>query len=318
MQIRNRFQTLSAIVLLGLAAGGCSIQEDITRLDLRLAAIEGTQVRTEQRLSVVDHRLTQTDQRWETQDQQLRAQYAETRAEMNGLKTDLARLRGRIEEAEYALGKRLSEVDRTGDQRRGHVERLDAELARSLQRLSAVETYLNLEVPEAALPDVAAPTEAVGPSSAAGASNAPAQPSGMASAIAPAGVTTPAPEPDPEQLYAAAKRDFDRGAFEAARSGFQRLLQRHPKSGNADNAQFWLGEIYYREQWYEKAILEYQKVIENYPKGNKVEASRLKQGLAFFKLGDKANARLILKELIRKYPKSNEAQIARQKVKEMD
>ena len=319
MQIRPHFKTLSAIVLLGLAAGGCSIQEDITRLDLRLAAVEGTQIRTEQRLSVVDHRLTQADERWDAQEQQLRAQYAEARAEMNGLKTDLARLRGRLEEAEYALGKRLSEVDRTGDQRRGHVERLEAELARGLQRLGAVETYLNLDVPEAALPGAAAPTEAGGPSPADGASNAPAQPPGMPPAAAPAGTPTPpAPEPDPEQLYAAAKRDFDRGAFETARSGFQRLLQRYPKSGSADNAQFWLGEIYYREQWYEKAILEYQKVIENYPKGNKVEASLLKQGLAFFKLGDKANARLILKELIRKHPKSNEAQIARQKVKEMD
>ena len=86
----------------------------------------------------------------------------------------------------------------------------------------------------------------------------------------------------------------------------------------AGNAQFWLGETYYREQWYEKAILEYQKVIENYPDGNKIEASLLKQGLAFFNLGDKANARLILQELIRKHPKSNEAQIARQKVKETD
>jgi TolA-binding protein len=58
-------------------------------------------------------------------------------------------------------------------------------------------------------------------------------------------------------------------------------LKRFPKSDNADNAQFWIGEIYYRQKWYETAILEYQKVIENYPKGNKVQASLLKQGFAF-------------------------------------
>jgi tol-pal system protein YbgF len=94
-------------------------------------------------------------------------------------------------------------------------------------------------------------------------------------------------------------------------------LKRYPKSDNADNAQFWIGEIYYRQKWYETAILEYQKVIENYPKGNKVQASLLKQGFAFFNLEDTANARLILMELVRKYPKSNEAVIAREKLKAM-
>ena len=112
-----------------------------------------------------------------------------------------------------------------------------------------------------------------------------------------------------------AKQAFDQGDFETAREGFQELIKQHPKSKNADNAQFWIGEIYYREKWYEKAIIEYQKVIEKHPKGNKVPASLLKQGFAFYNLGDKANARLILTELIKKYPKSNESNIARQKLK---
>ena len=96
------------------------------------------------------------------------------------------------------------------------------------------------------------------------------------------------------------------------------LIQRFPKSERADNSQFWIGEIYYREKWYEKAILEYQKVIEKYPKGNKVPASLLKQGFAFSNLGDKSNSRLILEELIKKYPNSNEAKIAKDKVKELN
>jgi tol-pal system protein YbgF len=116
-------------------------------------------------------------------------------------------------------------------------------------------------------------------------------------------VSMPEPTPKPD--------------FGSARQKFQGFLEKYPKSGNADNAQFWIGETYYREKWYEKAILEYQKVIENYPKGNKVQASLLKQGLAFFNLGDKSNSRLILSELVSKYPKSNEAKIAKQKLKEI-
>jgi tol-pal system protein YbgF len=118
-----------------------------------------------------------------------------------------------------------------------------------------------------------------------------------------------------DDLYRSAKQAYDKGDLNNAREEFQKLLKEFPESENADNAQFWIGEIYYREKWYEKAILEYQKVIEKYPKGNKVTASLLKQGFAFFNLGDTSNARLILSELIKKYPKSNEAKIAERKLK---
>ncbi|MBU0768749.1 MAG: tol-pal system protein YbgF, partial [Proteobacteria bacterium] len=115
------------------------------------------------------------------------------------------------------------------------------------------------------------------------------------------------PEIEPENLYRSVKKLYDQGDLKTAREGFQKLLKEFPKSKNADNAQFWIGESYYREKWYEKAILEYQKVIEKYPKGDKVTASLLKQGFAFFNLEDKSNAHLVLSELIEKYPESNEA-----------
>lgn len=116
------------------------------------------------------------------------------------------------------------------------------------------------------------------------------------------------------EIYTTAKQNFDGGDFEAARKGFKELINKYPKSQRADNAQFWIGETYYREKWYEKAILEYQTVIEKYPDGNKVPSSLLKQGFSFFCIEDNANSRLILKALIKKYPKSNEAKIAVKKL----
>lgn len=118
-----------------------------------------------------------------------------------------------------------------------------------------------------------------------------------------------------DEVYASAKQAFDRGNLEVAREGFQKIIKQYPKSEHADNAQFWIGETYYREKWYEKAILEYQKVIEKYPKSKKVSACLLKQGFAFLDLGEKENGRLFLNELIAKHPKSNEANTARQKLK---
>ncbi|MBU2521697.1 MAG: tol-pal system protein YbgF [Proteobacteria bacterium] len=119
------------------------------------------------------------------------------------------------------------------------------------------------------------------------------------------------------ELYTVSKQAFDAGDFETARKGFKDLINKFPDSAHADNSQFWIGEIYYSEKWYEKAIVEYQKVIEKYPKGNKVPASLLKQGFAFLNLGDKANARLILQELVKKYSEATEAKIATKKLKEL-
>lgn len=119
----------------------------------------------------------------------------------------------------------------------------------------------------------------------------------------------------PEALYATAKQSFEKGEYEKARELFRSFLKKYPKSEKADSAQFWLGEIYYHEKWYEKAILEYQKVIEGSPQGKTTPSALLKQGLAFLNLGDNANAGLILKELIRKFPDSNEANVAKNKLK---
>ncbi len=119
-----------------------------------------------------------------------------------------------------------------------------------------------------------------------------------------------------EKTYSLAKQAFDTGNFTKARALFDNFINKFPESDKVDNAQFWISDCYYREQWYEKAILEYQTVIEKYPRGNKVAAAYLKQGFSFYKLGDMGNARIILNNLIKKHPKSNEAAIAKKKLRE--
>jgi len=120
-----------------------------------------------------------------------------------------------------------------------------------------------------------------------------------------------------EELYRLAKDAYDQKNFDASRQYFEKFLEKYPKSNIADNARFWIGEVYYSEGWYQKAILEYQEVIEKYPKGNKVPASYLKQGISFFKLGENANAKLVLNELIKRFPESTEADTARQQIKQI-
>jgi len=125
------------------------------------------------------------------------------------------------------------------------------------------------------------------------------------------------PKTDKEALYAAAYELYKEGKYERARAEFQSFLKAFPHTEYSANAQFWIGECYYFEKNYEKAILEYEKVVKNHPEGNKVPQSLLKQGLSFLQLGDKASARLILQNVIKDYPNTSQARVARAKLLEI-
>lgn len=116
---------------------------------------------------------------------------------------------------------------------------------------------------------------------------------------------------DRESAYAAAYEAFKDGKYEKARGDFQNFLKQYPDTEYSDNAQFWIGECYYFDKKYEKAILEYDKVAKNYPAGDRVPYALLKQGLSFLHLGDKTSARLILQQVIKEFPNTNQARIAR-------
>jgi tol-pal system protein YbgF len=119
---------------------------------------------------------------------------------------------------------------------------------------------------------------------------------------------------DREKIYSEAYRIFKDGKYDSARRKFQEFLKSFPNAEYSDNAQFWIGECYYFERNYEKAILEYEKVVQNYPKGNKVPNALLKQALSFLKLDDKSSSMLLLQRVIKEYPNTNAARIARSKL----
>jgi tol-pal system protein YbgF len=272
------FALLAIVVMTG---GGCALQEDLVTVNSRVtkqsqkAEADRTALRAE---------LARYHEEQIKSEEACRSKYADLHALMNDLRDDMQGLRGQLEESGYNAQQETALEARRGEQ----WNNMEKQLQSSLDRIIRLEAYLGMEPSEKAGPPGA---EATGPN-----------------AGKPTAAQTPA------ALYASAKQRFDQGAYEDARQLFQALLEQHPKSEIADNAQFWIGEIYYHEKWYEKAILAYQKVIENYPKGNKVRSAFLKQGMAFSNLGDGANARLILKELVRKYPKSKEADIAKKKL----
>ena len=126
-----------------------------------------------------------------------------------------------------------------------------------------------------------------------------------------------APKNDVEAAYNACYKTFKEGQYVKAREEFVTFLKQHPKTAYSDNAQFWVGETWYVEEKYERAIVEYEKVVKDYPSGDKVPYALLKQGMAFQKLGDKASARIVYNQIIKKYPNTNQARVAKAKLSEL-
>jgi len=276
-------------LLCSIILSGCALQRDVMTLDDRLAQAEQRYTEAEQKNKKLETTLEEYRNAREQYDKELRSKTAGQNATIDELQEEIRILKGKLEETDYLLKQKINAFAELSEKRDIKLESIDKTTSLNKDRIEHLEQYLNLE------------------------STANTQKGTPVSNI-PSGKQTKHKLTENE-VYTSAKQAYDKGDFNTAREGFQKLLKEFPKSENADNAQFWIGEIYYREKWYEKAILEYQTVIEKYPKGNKVTASLLKQGFAFYNLGDKSNARLILSELIKKYPKSNEAKIAQRKLK---
>jgi len=270
--------TLSFILGAIFLLGGCMAQEEVTVLDGRVARLEEQSTQAAKQNARLDDNAKQT--------REVRGQVARTAADLERLREEIGLLRGSLEVIEHQVAKKLSAAGDVEEKRKTEMERLEAQLVVANQKIDRILQYLNLEG------------------------------TGETGSAKPEEVPAALSLTD-QEVYDLARKAFDAGKLDEARQGFKDLLKQHPQSKHADNAQFWIGETYYREKWFEKAILEYQKVIEQFPTGNKVPASRLKQGLAFSNLGDKTNARLILRELIKKHPQSNEAKIAEKKLKKL-
>ncbi|SFM75037.1 tol-pal system protein YbgF [Thermodesulforhabdus norvegica] len=127
----------------------------------------------------------------------------------------------------------------------------------------------------------------------------------------PARQETPSMSPE-EALYSEALKAFQQKNYSLSEEKFKQFADNYPDSSLADNAFFWLGEIYFIRGNYLKAIEYYQQVIDKYPKGNKVASSLYKQAKAWEALGDRTAARILYEKVIEKAPNSAEARLAKE------
>jgi tol-pal system protein YbgF len=132
-----------------------------------------------------------------------------------------------------------------------------------------------------------------------------------------AGAPPPPQAPPPDVLYNNALRDFTAARYPLAGQEFMDYLKYYPSTDKAGNAQFYLGDIYYRQGNYGQAVQEYDKVLEQYPGNNKSAAAQLKKGYALVELGQKDAAVKELQSLVARYPRSPEATQARERLRKL-
>lgn len=118
--------------------------------------------------------------------------------------------------------------------------------------------------------------------------------------------------PDPaRELYNTAYRDLIRGNYQLALHGFQQFVKQYPNSELIDNAQYWLGEVYYAQGRYPQAIEEFEKVVRWYPEGEKTPSALLKIAYSYLNIDETEQGKLYLEEVIKEHPDSEEANLAK-------
>ena len=135
-------------------------------------------------------------------------------------------------------------------------------------------------------------------------------------AAAPGGPPPPQ-APPPDVLYNNALRDFTAARYLLSGQEFMDYLKFYSGTDKAGNAQFYLGDIAYKQGNYEQAVREYDKVLEQYPGNNKAAAAQLKKGYALVELGQKDAAVKELQSLVARYPRSPEATQARDRLRKL-
>lgn len=120
--------------------------------------------------------------------------------------------------------------------------------------------------------------------------------------------------PPLKDTFQSGLRDYNAAHYSVAASEFQDVLHYYPMDDLAGTAQFYLGEIAYRQGDFPTSITAYSAVLDNFPGSAKAPAAQLHKGLALLQTNKKDAGIRELRQLIQRHPQTNEANQARNKL----
>ena len=128
--------------------------------------------------------------------------------------------------------------------------------------------------------------------------------------------------PPASQLYAEGETQLSKNRYEDARTAFRKVAERHPQSNYAPKARFLLGEAFYREGQFDKAIKEFEAFMAFYPRHQIADLVQFRLAMSYYDQmkpveQDQEITRKAMeafKVLVREYPESRYAADALAKV----
>ncbi len=111
----------------------------------------------------------------------------------------------------------------------------------------------------------------------------------------------------PSDLFAEAKNHLDKGAYEAAATGFKLYVAKYPQSENTEQAYMYMGDAYIAAGQTKKGAVAYATILQKFPTSKLTPAARLKYALSIVPLGKTEEAKRYLSSVVADFPKSAEA-----------
>ncbi|MBS1831779.1 MAG: tol-pal system protein YbgF [Acidobacteria bacterium] len=123
-----------------------------------------------------------------------------------------------------------------------------------------------------------------------------------AASVNPGGAGNPTSLASAQKIFDDANRDMLAGSFDLALQGFQDYLKNYGNTQQAADAQFYIGEVYFRRDDFDSAVKEYTKVMDSYPDSSRVADAHFKKGMALVKLGRRTDAKKEFQTVVDKFP----------------
>jgi tol-pal system protein YbgF len=289
--IRYRFPALLSIAMLLTSLPAHAASKEIIELQTQvqqlLDMVQRLQSTVDSRFGLVQHLVEQSTDSVNQMNATVTAMQQKLNAQSEGTNGKLDSVSGQVQSLNDSL-----------DELKSRISKLDKEMQEVQSQLQTMQAQ-------------SAATTTAGP----GAQPGQQAPSPSDGSTAP-GAQQPAANQAPplQDTYQSALRDYNAAHYDVASSEFSDVLHYYPQDELAGNAQFYLGEIAYRQQKYKDAIKAYNAVLEDFSGNPKAPAAQLRKGLALLQLGQKDAGAHELRSLIQRYPQTPEAQQARSKL----
>ena len=127
----------------------------------------------------------------------------------------------------------------------------------------------------------------------------------------------PGTGPGPLQLLQAGRDQLLKGGNASARSAFNELITKYPKSEYVPEAMFYTAQAYAAERNLTAADAEYSALITRYPSSPRVPTAMYKRALQLQASKKTAEAKKLYQDIIKRFPRSDEAALADERLQAM-